>query len=81
MGLEGLPGGSLAATRASVCVDVLVSCTYVASCTSGWSQAHVCSDMCVHAHLHMSACQCIKKDHACGCEIREWKRGPLWRAL
>lgn len=37
MGLEGPLGGSLIATRAPVCVDVLVLCTYVASCTSGWS--------------------------------------------
>lgn len=37
VGLEGPQGGSLAATRAPVCVDVLVLCTYMALCTSGWS--------------------------------------------
>lgn len=61
-------------------VDVLVSCTHVASCISGWSSAHVSSDMCVHVHLRMSACQGIKKDHAGGCEIRERGRGPLWES-
>lgn len=37
VGLEGPQGGSLAATRAPMCVDVLVLCTYMALCTSGWS--------------------------------------------
>lgn len=33
--------------------------------------------MCVHAHLHMSACQGIKMDHAGGREIREQQSGRL----
>lgn len=64
-----------------LCVDVLVLCTHVASCISGWSSAHVSSDMCVHVHLHMSACQGIKKDRAGGCEIRERARGLLGESL
>lgn len=36
-GPEGPWGGSLAATRAPVCVDVLFLCTRVASCTYGQS--------------------------------------------
>lgn len=35
--LKGPLGGSLAATRVLLCVDVLVLCTYVALCTSEWS--------------------------------------------
>lgn len=37
---------------------------YICGFTFLWSWAHVFSDMCVHAHLHMSACGSVKKDHA-----------------
>lgn len=73
-------GGSLVATRVPVCVDVLVLCAYVALCTST-SWAHVFSDMCVHAHLPKPACGSIKKAHASGCEIKEWKRGPSFSEI
>lgn len=80
VGLWGPPEAAwlLLVSRACRCACFVYTCGFVhlgvvlGTCLS--------SDMCVHVHLRMSACQGIKKDHAGGCEIRERGRGPLWES-
>lgn len=80
-GLEEPPGGSLAATCAPVCVDVLVLCTYVASCTSG-GPGHMslltCVCMYTYICLHVKASRSIM---LVAVRLGNGKGRPSWRAL